>query len=116
MDGYVSQNVEVRHPNNSVSPTLTICPSYDDSYKDVALKVQYLSLYFRSWKHVHDIPIFQSFNVTKNNYKKQGYFLGSPTLKTSANAKKIYNAVSRANILLQMYVVLHLCTFRWLGI
>ena len=39
MDGYVSQNVEVRHPNNSISPTLTFCPSYGDSYKDTSLQV-----------------------------------------------------------------------------
>ena len=50
--------------------------------------------------------------MTKDNYKKQGYFLGSPTLKSSDNAKTIYDAVSTANNVLRMYEVLLLSTFR----
>ena len=54
-------------------------------------------VYLRTLKNVHEnVNSFQKFNLTKEGYKEQGHFLGNATVKTSANAKTIYEDVSRA--------------------
>ena len=52
--------------------------------------------YSRSLKYIaNKKTFFQKFNVTKESYKKRGHFLGNATIETSANAKTIYDDVSR---------------------
>ena len=51
---------------------------------------------FRDNYMYEDVNFFQKLNVTKQGYKNQGHFLGNATVRTSANARRSYEDVSRS--------------------
>ena len=119
MDGYASQNVEVRHPNNSISPTLTICPSFGDSYKDTSLQVSCLNIQFPWNTFPINTHFFRNLMWQKKVTKREDIFLGMPPLKLQLKPRQF----TRTLVEPLKYVVnvtnikYHFgYNFRWLGI